>query len=66
MVTFPLYYRLIREIGAGRAAYHNVLVVVVAMLLSTLLEGYRWSALAIAGAALSLVGLLIALRAKSV
>ena len=66
VVTFPLYYRLIREIGAGRAAYHNVLVVVVAMGLSTLLEGYRWSALAIAGAALSLVGLLIALRAKSV
>jgi hypothetical protein len=46
VVTFPLYYRLIREIGAGRAAYHNVLVVIVAMLLSTLLEGYRWSELA--------------------
>jgi len=66
VVTFPLYYRLIREIGAGRAAYHNVLVVIVAMGLSTLLEGYRWSALAAAGAAMSLVGLLIALRAKSV
>jgi len=66
VVTFPLYYRLIREIGAGRAAYHNVLVVIVAMLLSTLLEGYRWSALAVAGAALSLFGLIIALRAKSV
>lgn len=66
VVTFPLYYRLIREIGAGRASYHNVLVIVVAMLLSTFLEGYRWSTLAIAGAALSLLGLLIALRAKSV
>jgi len=66
VVTFPLYYRLIREIGAGRASYHNVLVIIVAMLLSTFLEGYRWSALAIAGAALSLLGLLIALRAKSV
>lgn len=66
VVTFPLYYRLIREIGAGRSAYHNVLVVIVAMLLSTLLEGYRWSALAMAGAALSLLGLVIALRAKSV
>ena len=31
VVTFPLYYTLIREIGAGRAAYHNVLVVVIAM-----------------------------------
>ena len=66
VVTFPLYYRLIREIGAGRAAYHNVLVVIVAMLLSTLLEGYRWSALAIAGSALALLGMMVALRAKSV
>ena len=66
VVTFPLYYRLIREIGAGRAAYHNVLVVIVAMLLSTLLEGYRWSALAVAGSVLALLGLVIALRAKSV
>ena len=66
MVTFPLYYTLIREIGAGRAAYHNVLVVIIAMLLSTLLEGFVWSTLAIGGSALALVGLLIALRAKSV
>ena len=66
VVTFPLYYGLIREIGPGRAAYHNVLVVIVAMLLSTLFEGYRWSALAIAGSALALVGLEVALRAKSV
>ena len=66
VVTFPLYYGLIREIGAGRAAYHNVLVVIVAMLISTWLEGYRWTNLAIAGSALSLVGLLVALRAKSV
>ncbi|MGV3553721.1 MAG: DMT family transporter [Croceibacterium sp.] len=66
VVTFPLYYRLIREIGAGRAAYHNVLVIVVAMVISTLLEGYRWSALAIGGAVLALIGLVIALRAKSV
>ena len=66
VVTFPLYYTLIREIGAGRAAYHNVLVVIIAMLLSTLLEGFVWSTLAIGGSALALVGLLIALRAKSV
>ena len=66
VVTFPLYYRLIREIGAGRAAYHNVLVVIVAMGMSTLLEGYRWSAMAVAGSVLALLGLLIALRAKSV
>jgi hypothetical protein len=42
------------------------MVIVVAMIISTLLEGYRWSALAIGGAVLALVGLVIALRAKSV
>jgi drug/metabolite transporter (DMT)-like permease len=66
VVTFPLYYGLIREIGPGRAAYHNVLVVIVAMLISTWLEGYRWTNLAVAGSALALTGLLIALRARSV
>jgi len=66
VVTFPLYYGMIREIGPGRAAYHNVLVVIVALLLSTGLEGYRWSALAVAGSALALVGLVVALRAKTV
>jgi drug/metabolite transporter (DMT)-like permease len=66
VVTFPLYYGLIREIGAGRAAYHNVLVVIVAMGISTVLEGYRWTNLAIAGSTLALIGLLVALRAKSV
>ena len=65
VVTFPLYYGLIREIGAGRAAYHNVLVVIIAMLISTSLEGYRWSLLAAAGCALALVGLVVALKAKS-
>lgn len=66
VVTFPLYYGLIREIGAGRAAYHNVLVVIVAMIISTLLEGYQWTTLAVAGSVLSLAGLLVALRARSI
>ena len=61
VATFPLYFWLIRLWGAGRAGYNGVLVPVVAMGLSTLFEGYRWSALAVGGAALALSGLLIAL-----
>ena len=61
VVTFPLYFKLVRDIGGGRAAYNSVVVVVLAMLLSTLLEGYRWTGLAIAGSALALAGLLVAL-----
>jgi drug/metabolite transporter (DMT)-like permease len=66
VVTFPLYYGIVRAIGPGRAAYNGVLVVVIAMLISTLIEGYVWSLLATAGAVLGLAGMLIALRAKSV
>ncbi len=65
VLTFPLYNLLLREMGPGRAAYNGVLVPVVAMLLSTAFEHYRWSALNIGGAALSLVGLVVALRSRS-
>lgn len=66
VVTFPLYYQLVRELGAGRAAYNGVLVVVIAMAISTVLEGYHWSGLAIAGAVLATFGMIVALRAKAV
>lgn len=64
VVTFPLYFRLIRDLGPGRAAYNGVLVPVVAMGISTLLEGYVWSGLAMAGGMLAMVGLVIALRGR--
>ena len=64
VVTFPLYFGLIRDVGAGRAAYVGVLTPVVAMALSTLFERYVWSGLAIAGAVLALVGLLVALKGR--
>ncbi|AKM08191.1 DMT family transporter [Pelagerythrobacter marensis] len=66
VVTFPLYYTIVRQIGAGRAAYNGVLVIVVAMFISTLVEGYAWSTLAVAGAVLGLGGMIIALRARQV
>jgi drug/metabolite transporter (DMT)-like permease len=64
VVTFPMYYTLIRQLGPGRAAYNGVAVIIVAMLISTLFEDYRWSVLAVAGAALATVGLIVALRAR--
>ena len=64
VITFPLYYAIVREIGPGRAAYNAVLVIVIAMLISTLVEGYEWSALAICGALLGTAGLIVALRAR--
>ena len=63
-LAFPLYYGVLRVIGPAKAAYSSVLVPVIAMLLSTLFEGYVWSWLAAGGAALVLGGLVIALSAR--
>jgi drug/metabolite transporter (DMT)-like permease len=64
-LAFSLYFGLIRAIGPARAAYTSVVIPVIAMFLSTVFEGYRWSPLAIAGCALAMVGLVFALRAPS-
>lgn len=63
-IAFTLYFRVIRVIGPAKAAYSSVLVPVIAMTLSTVFEGYRWSWLAAAGAVLVLGGLVVALRAR--
>jgi len=65
VVTFPLYFRLLQRLGAGRGAYNGVLVPVIAMVLSTVFEGYRWSLLAGTGAVLAMVGLMLALKARN-
>jgi len=63
-LAFPLYFGVLRAIGPAKAAYSSVIVPVIAMMLSTLFEGYRWSGLAIGGAALAATGLIVALRAR--
>lgn len=64
VVTFPLYLGLIRDLGPGKAAYNGVAVPVVAMALSTLFEGFRWTGLAVVGSLLALAGLLVALSGR--
>jgi len=63
-LAFVLYYGLLRQLGPARAAYSSVLVPVIAMALSTLFEGYRWTPTAAAGCALALGGLLVALARR--
>ncbi len=63
-IAFTLYFGVIRAIGPARAAYSSVIIPVLAMGFSTLFEHYRWSALALAGGALTLIGLVVALRGR--
>lgn len=64
VITFPLHYNLVREIGAGRTAYNSILTISVAMLISTLFEDYQWTALTVGGMALAVIGMVLALRSK--
>jgi drug/metabolite transporter (DMT)-like permease len=60
-LTFTLYFGLIRDIGPAKAGFSNVLIPVIAMSISTLFEGYRWVPLTMAGGAIVIVGMVIAL-----
>jgi drug/metabolite transporter (DMT)-like permease len=57
VLTFSLYYPVIRRIGPAKTAYSSVIVPIIAMGFSTWLEDYRWTPLAIAGAFLALGGM---------
>lgn len=48
-IAFGCYLTLLRRIGASRASYSTVLYPIVALLISTFLEDYRWTGLAVIG-----------------
>ncbi len=60
-VAFGAYLALLRLIGSARAAYTSVLFPIVALLISTLFEEYRWTIPAVAGIALIVAGNWLAL-----
>ncbi|HEX6740331.1 MAG TPA: DMT family transporter, partial [Sphingomicrobium sp.] len=67
VLTFSLYYPVVRIIGPAKAAYSSVLVPIIAMGFSTAVEGYRWTPTTVAGAVLALGGMVGALsRERSV
>jgi drug/metabolite transporter (DMT)-like permease len=61
VLTFSLFYPVVRKIGPAKAAYSAVLVPIIAMGLSTWFEDYNWTWLAITGAFLALGGMVGAL-----
>ena len=61
VAAFGAYLTLLQRIGAGPAAFVNVVVPIVALLLSTLFEHYRWTWVAALGVGLALIGNALAL-----
>jgi drug/metabolite transporter (DMT)-like permease len=65
VVAFGAYLTLLQRVGPARVAYVGVGTPVVALLLSTLFEGYRWTWVAGLGVALAVAANWIALRASA-
>lgn len=61
-IAFGAYLTLLRRIGADRAAYTAVATPVIALALSTLFEGYRWTWVGALGVVLAIAGNVLALR----
>jgi drug/metabolite transporter (DMT)-like permease len=64
IVAFVAYFLLLRQVGAAPASFLGVSTPVVAMLLSTLFEGYQWTWVAAIGVALAVGGIVLALGGK--
>lgn len=64
LAGFAIYLLLVRRIGASRAGYGTVMFPLVALVMSTLFEGYHWTIMAGAGVALVLAGALLVLAPR--
>lgn len=56
IIAFGCYLSLVGNIGADRAAYSTLLFPLVALVISTIWEGYVWSAASLSGVAFILTG----------
>jgi drug/metabolite transporter (DMT)-like permease len=65
VVAFVTYLTLVKRLGAGPAGYSSVIIPVIAMATSTVFEGYRWTALALLGMAMVVVGNVLVMRRKA-
>ncbi len=61
VLAFGAYLTLLKRVGGGPAAFVSVLSPVVAMILSTLFEGYLWTWVAGVGVVLAVIGNYVAL-----
>ncbi len=62
IAAFLAYLTLLKRVGAGPASYVGVATPVIAMFLSTLLEGYRWNVFGVIGVVLAVFGNVLVLR----
>jgi drug/metabolite transporter (DMT)-like permease len=62
IIAFGAYLTLLKRVGGGPAAFVAVTTPVIALALSTLFEGYRWTWVAALGVVMAVAGNWLALR----
>jgi drug/metabolite transporter (DMT)-like permease len=60
-LAFAIYFDLVRQLGPAEAAWTGVLIPIIAMAISTVVEDFQWTGMAVAGCILALVGMVVAL-----
>ncbi|MDW5283931.1 EamA family transporter [Alteromonas macleodii] len=60
-LRFGAYMKLLKQMGADKAAYVVLVYPMVALVISTFFEGYTWSVLSVVGVVIVLVGNAIAM-----
>ena len=61
MFAFGAYMKLLKQMGADKAAYVVLVYPMVALVISTFFEGYTWSVLSVTGVIIVLIGNAIAM-----
>ncbi len=65
ILAFGAFYALVHRIGVARASYVGVMTPIVALIVSSLFEGFHWTALTLLGVVLAVAGNLIALATST-
>ena len=64
LIAFASYLTLLGRIGPARAGYATVMFPVLALLISTVVEDYRWTLVGFVGLAMVLAGNVVVLRSR--
>ena len=64
IIAFTTYLNLLGRIGPDKSGYISLVMPVIALLISTVLEGYQWTVYGITGLILILSGIFMALQKK--
>jgi LPXTG-motif cell wall-anchored protein len=64
VIAFTTYLNLLGKVGPDKAGYISLVMPVIALIISTFLEGYQWTPYGLVGLLLILSGIFMALKRK--